>query len=270
MKVTGQLRELTHEYKNPIQYYIQLNEDYIHLNPFLGKNVSIRFLNEIHCIHCGRKIKKTYNNGSCYPCFINLPQNDLCIVKPSLCHFDQGTCRDESFGLSQCMIPHYVYLALSSDVKVGLTRKPNAFKRWVDQGAVQSIPIAEVPTRKIAGELELFLTNHLPDKTNWRKMLKGEIAEANLFQIREEIRKVIPEEYQSYLFEVDEIYEFIYPLAESVEKVSSFSLDKNNEVKGKMIGIKGQYLIFEHGVMNIKKHAGYHVEIEWHSEDSLR
>ncbi|WP_153944945.1 DUF2797 domain-containing protein, partial [Acinetobacter baumannii] len=69
-----------------------------------------------------------------------------------------------------CMIPHYVYLALSSGVKVGLTRKNNEKKRWVDQGAVRAIPIAEVPTRKMAGELEVYLTQYVADKTDWRKM----------------------------------------------------------------------------------------------------
>ncbi len=262
MKFSGQLRELFHEYKEPIQYYLQINDDHIPLNQHIGKVMKLRFLEEINCIHCGRKVKKTYNNGSCYPCFIKLPQNDLCIVKPNLCHYDQGTCRDESFAKSQCLIPHYVYLALSSDVKVGITRKPNAYKRWIDQGAVQSIPIAEVPTRKMAGDLELFLTNHLPDKTNWRKMLKCDIAEADLLSIREEIKAVIPEEYQKYLIEVDQINEFTYSVLESLEKIKSFSLDKTPAIEGKLIGIKGQYILLDNGVFNMKKHTGYKVEVE--------
>ncbi|TCS79413.1 DUF2797 domain-containing protein [Tepidibacillus fermentans] len=262
MKYSGQLLELQHEYKEPIEYYLQLGDGKIPLNPYLGHTIKIINLHEIHCIYCGRKVKKTYNNGYCYPCFIKLPQNDLCIVKPNLCHYDQGTCRDSEFGDQHCMVPHYVYLALSSDVKVGLTRKTNAFKRWVDQGAIQSIPIAELPTRKMAGELEYFLSQHLPDKTNWRKMLKEEIADKDIRKIREEILALIPEEYQSYLLDVDQIQEFIYPIEGTVKNVTAINLDKQSVYEGKLVGMKGQYLIFDSGVFNIKKYAGYQVEIE--------
>jgi len=263
LKLIGQLLELTHQVYQPIQYSLQIGEEKVSLNEAIGRNVKIAFKNEIHCIHCGRKIKKTYNNGSCYPCFIKLPQNDLCIVKPSLCHYAEGTCRDPEFGDHQCNIPHYVYLALSSDVKIGLTRTPNAMKRWVDQGAVQSIPIAELPTRKMAGDLELFLTQHLPDKTNWRKMLKGDIEEKDILQIREEVRNLIPEEYQQYLLDIEEINEFIYPIQEKVTNITSVNLDKQPIFEGKLIGMKGQYLLFDAGVLNVKKYAGYHIEIEF-------
>jgi len=269
LKIEGQLRELTHEYGDPIQYYLQIDQNHIHLNPYIGGAMKLHFLEEIHCIHCGRKVKKTYNNGYCYPCFKQLPQNDLCIVKPNLCHYDEGTCRDESFGETHCMVPHYVYLALSSDVKVGLTRKTNAFKRWVDQGAVQSIPIAEVPTRKMAGDLELFLSNHLPDKTNWRKMLKGEIADADLLSVRDEIKSIIPEEYQPYLIQIDQINEFSYTMLESLDKIKSLNLDKTPTIEGKLIGIKGQYIIFDHGVFHMKKHSGYKVEVELLDSESM-
>ncbi|GBF10177.1 DUF2797 domain-containing protein [Tepidibacillus infernus] len=262
MKVSGELRELVHKVEEPVQYFLQINEENIHLNPYIGKQMKLSYQNEIHCIHCGRKIKKSYNNGSCYPCFVKLPQNDLCIVKPHECHFDQGTCRDESFAEDHCMVPHYVYLALSSDVKVGLTRKTNAFKRWVDQGAVQSIPIAELPTRKMAGELEFYLSQFMPDKTNWRKMLKGEIAEKDLFKIREEIREKIPEEFHPYLLEVEQIHAFIYPILETLDHISSLTLDKQSKIEGRLLGIKGQYLLLDSGVINIKKHAGYLVQIE--------
>ena len=262
MKYSGQLVELSHQYENPIQYTLQIGEDKVQLNSYIGQTVKIHFLHEIHCIHCGRKVKKTYNNGSCYPCFIKLPQNDLCIVKPSLCHYDAGTCRDSEFGDHFCMVPHYVYLALSSDVKVGLTRKTNAMKRWVDQGAVQSIPIAELPTRKMAGDLELFLTDHLPDKTNWRKMLKGELAEKDILEVRTKILQIIPEKYHPYLLDVEEINEFLYPIEETVEKLTSMNLDKQPNYEAKLIGIKGQYLLFDIGVLNLKKYTGYHIELE--------
>lgn len=261
MRHIGQLVEISHDYQTPIQYFLHIENEKIYLNPHIGSKITIKFLDEKHCIHCGRKTNKTFNNGYCYPCFRDLPQNDLCIVKPSLCHFELGTCRDEEFGKHQCMTPHYVYLALSSDVKVGLTRKTNAFKRWVDQGAIKSIPIAELPTRKMAGDLELFLTDHLPDKTNWRKMLKGEVDDKDLFEIRARIFPLIPEEYQEYLLDVEQINEFIYPTeAASLEKIKSLSLDKEPSFTGVLTGIKGQYLLLDQAVINVKKHLGYKIE----------
>lgn len=261
MEASGQIQGLIHQYEKPLQYFLTINEENIHLNPYIGSTIKIVSRDEINCIHCGRKIKKTYNNGFCYPCFKKLPQNDLCIVKPNLCHFDEGTCRDEAFGTSHCMIPHYVYLALSSDVKVGITRKANELKRWGDQGAVQAIPLAEVPTRKIAGELEVALAQHLPDKTNWRNMLKGTIAEKDLLKVWHEVKTLVPENYQSYLLDMNEIFEFIYPVQEFPEKIKSLNLDKNEEIEGRLMGIKGQYIILDIGVFNIKKHTGYFVDI---------
>lgn len=262
MRISGHLKELSHQHENPVKYFLQVNDEKIQINQYINRQVKIKFLNEINCVHCGREIKKTYNNGYCYPCFIKLPQNDICIVKPNLCHYDNGTCRDELFGQDYCLLPHYVYLALSSDVKVGITRKTNAFRRWIDQGAVQSIPIAELPTRKKAGDLEIFLSQHLPDKTNWRKMLKGEIAKKDILEVREEIRPLIPEEFQSYLLDEKLINEFIYPITESLDKIKSVTLDKMPEVVGKLLGIKGQYLILDIGVFNIRKHTGYKVDVE--------
>ncbi|OEF99413.1 hypothetical protein BHF71_02180 [Vulcanibacillus modesticaldus] len=264
MKIFGQLQELSHQYDDPIQYFLQVDQERINLNQFLGTNIKLKFLDKINCIYCGRKIKKSYNNGFCYPCFKKLPQNDLCIVKPNLCHFEGGTCRDNSYGDRQCMVPHYVYLALSSDVKVGLTRKTNSIKRWIDQGAIQSVPIAELPTRKEAGELEFLLSKYLPDKTNWRKMLKGEISNKDILSVKEEITSYIPEKYSPYILQKEEIREFKYPILEfAPEKIVSITFDKQSELAGRLLGIKGQYLLFDVGVLNIKKHAGYNIEVEF-------
>lgn len=262
MQIRGMLQGLNHRYEHPLQYFVQLSKEEYKLNDFLGQELQLQFEGEIECVHCGRRIKKTFSNGSCYPCFKNLPQNDLCIMKPHECHFDQGTCRDESWGESHCMIPHYVYLALSSGVKVGLTRKHNQMKRWGDQGAVQAFPIAEVPTRKMAGELEDALTEHIADKTNWRKMLLGDIDEADLQQVREEIIALVPEQFQSFILREEEMIEFTYPILEKTEKIKSYNLDKQPIFSDRLIGIKGQYLIFEKGVINMRKYAGYYLSIQ--------
>ncbi|QYY42304.1 Protein of unknown function [Aneurinibacillus thermoaerophilus] len=261
VKHTGFLQGFVHKYENPVQYILKLNEAKVLMNGWIGRSIRVEFLDNIKCVHCGRSIKKTYNNGYCYPCFVKLPENDLCIVKPHECHYHLGTCRDSEWGVAHCMVPHYVYLAVSSGVKVGLTRKNNEKKRWVDQGAVQAIAIAEVPTRKIAGELEAYLTQYLADKTDWRKMLKGEVEPVDLIGLREKIYEYFPEEYKQYMIEEDEWMNFIYPILEQVQKVKPYNLDKQPVIEDRLIGMKGQYLLFENGVLNIRKYYGYQVEI---------
>ncbi len=264
MEQTGKLLGLVHTYHGkdqPVDYFLHVEEEKIPLNELLGQNLTITYLGLKHCVACGRKTNKTFNSGYCYPCFTNLAENDLCIVKPHECHYDQGTCRDAAFGESYCMIPHYVYLALSSDVKVGLTRKHNQLKRWVDQGAIRAIPIAELPTRRMAGELEFHLSKFMPDKTNWRKMLKGDVNEVDLLALRDEAYAHFPEEFQAFKLREDEWVDITYPILDSLDKITSMSLDKQEEISGKLIGAKAQYLMFEQGVFHTRKHAGYQVRI---------
>lgn len=260
MNITGFIQGFAHRYEEPVGYTLVIGEEQIDVNSLIGKEVSLRYTGAITCIHCGRKIKKTYNNGSCYPCFINLAENDLCIVKPHECHFEHGTCRDDEFALTHCMIPHYVYLAISSSVKVGITRKNNEKKRWVDQGAVQAIPFAEVPTRKLAGELEVILSQHISDKTNWRKMLKGDIDWVDLMELRQELTGHIPLKFHPYLLSVEEETHITYPVMEALDKVTAYNLDKEPLIEDRLIGIKGQYLLFSKGVLNVKKYAGYEAQ----------
>lgn len=261
MKHTGIIQGFVHQYDNPVQYRLKLDGEAILANEWIGKTIRISTLGRMKCIYCGRSIKKTYNNGYCYPCFTKLPENDLCIVKPHECHCHLGTCRDPEWGEAHCMIPHYVYLALSSGVKVGLTRKNNEKKRWVDQGAIRAIPIAEVPTRKIAGELEVYLTQYVADKTDWRKMLKGEVELVDLLELREEIYNYFLEEYKPYILKEDEWMDFAYPILEQIQKVKAYNLDKQPVIEDRLIGIKGQYFIFENGVLNVRKYCGYEVEV---------
>jgi hypothetical protein len=256
----GFLNELKHHPQTPVQYFLELDGQRVSLNEFVGGEVQLTFLDEKACCACGRKVKKLYGGGYCYPCVTTLAECDLCIMKPHECHYHLGTCRDDEFAQTHCMIPHYVYLALSSNVKVGLTRKNREMTRWIDQGAIRAIPIAEVPNRKMAGELEMAIAEHIADKTDWRKMLKGVVEEVDLFEVREKVKEIVPEEFRQYLFDVDELYEFTYPILETLEKIKSLSFDKETTIRGKLLGIKGQYLILDCGVLNVKKHTGYKVE----------
>ncbi|MGF7034829.1 hypothetical protein J2T17_005798 [Paenibacillus mucilaginosus] len=259
---SGMLQGLAHRYEAPVQYRLKLDDTEIPLNDWIGETLHIQFTGEIRCIHCSRKIKKTYNSGYCYPCFTELAENDLCIVKPHECHFDQGTCRDPEFAQTYCMVPHYVYLAVSSGLKVGLTRKGNQMKRWTDQGAMQAIPLAELPTRKLAGELEFELSKHVMDKTDWRKMLKGQVDEIDLLRSRQEILAHVPEAFRPYLLDDEEVHEFVYPQLQSPEKIKTYDLAKAPLITDRLIGIKGNYLIFEGAVLNVKKFSGYKVNMD--------
>jgi hypothetical protein len=240
-----------------VEYRLELGDETIPLNPLIGSAVRIAFEGEKRCIYCNRKSNKLFNSGSCWPCFQRLAINDMCQVKPHLCHYE--TCREPEWGDAHCMIPTYVYLAKSSDIKVGISR--NLPGRWLDQGAVEAVPIALVPTRKMAGELELFLSQHIQDKTNWRKMLKGEVVETPILEVRERILSLIPDDFRGYLLTDEQVRRFTYPVAEVPEKITSHDLEKG-AAEGRLLGVKGSYLILNTGVLNLPKFAGYLVSFE--------
>lgn len=237
-----------------VEYSLKLGDQLIALNRLIGGHISLTFEGEKRCVHCNRKSSKLFSNGSCWPCFQKLARNDLCIVKPHLCHYD--TCREQEWGDLHCMIPTYVYLAKSSDVKVGLTR--NIPGRWMDQGAVEAVLFALLPTRKMAGDLELVLTQYLHDKTNWRRMLKGEVTETDLLSERDRVLPLVPEDFRGYLLPEEKLRSFAYPVAEVPDKITSHDLDKES-AEGRLVGIKGNYLILNSGVINVPKFAGYKV-----------
>ncbi len=262
MDYIGHIKDLQTTYATPINYQLVIGEEKIPLNNLLNKELRITFLHEIRCIECGRITKKSFNNGFCYPCFQKLPQNDLCFVKPHTCHYHLGTCRDNSFAENYCNTPHYVYLSFTNELKVGITQKERLKFRWIDQGAIKALPIALVPDRKTAGELEFFLSKYIPDKTNWRKMLLGEFSEIDFLAKVAEIKQIIPEGYQPYILTESMFSEFIYPQSEQILKVNSLSFAKDDIIEGKLIGIKGQYLILVNGVFSLKKHLGYKVNFK--------
>jgi len=273
--VSGQLRGLRHTVSEDsangqvihyqVNYEIANRDEQMNLNPAIGKRIRIEFAGERSCIQCGRKVRKLYQNGYCFPCVTTLAECDLCIVKPHQCHYHLGTCRDPQFGDTQCMIPHYVYLADSSGVKVGLTRKGRQLTRWVDQGATSAMLFAEVPTRKMAGELEMEIAKHLPDKTDWRKMLRdtGD-NDVDLRTIREEIIQWLNPDYHPYVLKENTgVVRFRYPRDELwTPMVKSITLDKQPILEALITGVKGQYLILDTGVFNVRRHAGYHVNVE--------
>ena len=266
----GQLKKMHARLVNPVQYDLPLGDQMIALNPLIGKPIKLTYTGHIFCVHCHRSIKKSFNQGYCYPCFISLAQCDMCIMKPETCHFEAGTCREPAWGETFCFQPHVVYLANSSGIKVGITRKTQIPTRWIDQGAVQALPIFKVQSRYIAGLIEVVIAKHVSDKTSWQQMLKNHGEPIDLAVNRDELASKCKTEIieivqrfdqQAIEFLTDEpIVDIHFPVDSYPVKIKSFNLDKNPDVSGVLHGIKGQYLLLDTGVINIRKFSGYEVE----------
>ncbi|WP_372980656.1 DUF2797 domain-containing protein [Marinobacter sediminum] len=266
--VSGRLRKMPAEAGEPVTYSIAVGDSRIPLNEYLGKQVRIDFEGVIRCINCDRTTKKSFNQGYCFPCFRKLAACDTCIMSPEKCHYHLGTCREPEWGETHCMVEHVVYLANSSGLKVGITRGTQVPTRWIDQGAVDAIPMVRVATRYLAGLVEVACKAHVADRTNWRAMLKGDVPELNLAEERQRILGLIADDLSALkeshgpdsIREVDEDgLGLSYPVAVWPEKVKTHNLDKAPEVEGVLEGIKGQYLILDTGVINIRKFTGYEV-----------
>lgn len=272
MKVTGNLAKMhTSLVNGEAHYTLPVGDELVPMNELIGKSVQLKYEDEIHCIACGRKTKKSFSQGYCYPCFSKLAQCDMCIVKPETCHYFEGTCREPAWGEQHCMQDHFVYLANSSGIKVGITRGSQIPTRWMDQGATQALPIFKVKNRLISGKIEVVIKQHVADKTDWRRMLKGIPDAIDLGLRRDELVAECQQEIQqiesecgtdtvNYLDNETQV-EIAYPVSEYPSKVASFSFDKKPLVEGSLMGIKGQYLIFDTGVINIRKFGGYKVSV---------
>lgn len=252
-------------------YHMVLGEQRVAMNPLVGQAIKLVFAGEIHCQACDRLIKKSYSGGFCFPCAQSLAQCDLCFMKPETCHYDAGTCREPEWGEAVCMQDHIVYLANSSGVKVGITRIGQVPARWIDQGAIQAMPIFRVKSRYQSGLVEVMFKSHVSDRTDWRKMLKGQVEAVDLPAKRDELMTECHDEIailqqrfgeQAIMPLSDQdVVEIDYPVQQYPEKVTSQNFDKTPEISGILHGIKGQYLILDSGVLNIRKFSGYHITL---------
>ena len=268
MKYKGNLHKMRSYHEETVVYELELSGQKLRLNDCLGEKIAIENLQQIDCIHCGRKTNKSFSQGFCYPCFSSLAQCDLCIMSPEKCHFHLGTCREPEWGLSHCMKPHIVYLSNTSGAKVGITRETQIPTRWIDQGALQALPIIRVSKRYYSGLIETAFKKHISDRTNWRTMLKNEAEPLDLYQIFDSLWPAIASELDAEVIDDIKILaaknasqNFLYPAQLYPEKIVSFNLDKTPVVEGRLDAIKGQYLILDSGVINIRKFAGYQVSI---------
>jgi len=261
MQYEGVLTKMQTENGSPIQYYLVFEADFLHMNQLLDKKLSIEFL-KYECLNC-RLDKKIYRQGFCYDCFFDIPQAADWIIRPELstAHLNKED-RDLAYEKKVQLQPHIVYLANSSNVKVGVTRKSQVPTRWIDQGAHEAIEIVEVPNRYLAGITEVALKDYVGDKTNWRTMLKNEIQDVNLIEWRDKLRQYIPKESQEYYIENNTETHLEFPVLRYPDKLKSLNLQKTPFFEGVLKGIKGQYLIFEDNtVFNVRGSEGYFVSI---------
>ena len=261
MPYQGVLRKMQTEMASPIQYYLVFENDFLHINQLLDKTVQIRFL-KYQCLNCGKDLP-IYRQGFCKTCFYETPAAGEWIMRPELstAHLDKED-RDLAYEKKAQLQPHVVYLANSSNIKVGVTRKSQVPTRWIDQGAHEAIEIVETPNRYLAGITEVALKDHLSDKTNWRRMLTNMVKDENLVEWRDSLKAYIPEEAADYFVTHNEEIHLEFPVLQYPEKVKSLNLEKTPSFTGVLKGIKGQYLIFEDNtVFNVRGHEGYYVEL---------
>jgi len=261
MQYRGNLSKMRVAWNSPIDYFLQLGDSEIALNPLIGSTISLEYTGVIHCVNCGKITTKSYNQGFCFNCFQTAPEADESVIRPELSMAQFGLARDLDWAKEHDLVDHFVYLAVTNDLKVGVTRFHQIPTRWIDQGAVQAIKLAKTPNRHIAGVIENLLKRFVADRTQWQAMLKEDISsDIHLEQEKKRIGALLPFELQQYLEPDNSITKIVYPGSFILGKIASVSFDKTPVVEGKLVRIKGQYLMFDDGnVLNIRKHAGYSV-----------
>ncbi|MEC8811322.1 MAG: DUF2797 domain-containing protein [Pseudomonadota bacterium] len=270
-QLVGTLAKMKTTLGDQVEYRLPVGDERLDLNPFLGKPIKLTFTEQIFCTHCGRKTKKSFDQGYCYPCFRSLAQCDTCIIKPEQCHFEEGTCREPDWARNFCFQGHTVYLANSSGIKVGITRNDQVPTRWIDQGAIQALPVFQVQNRFHSGLVEITLGKYVADKTRWQAMLKNQVTELDMIAERDKLLQQCQLELDALQDQLGEHavvamtdaqpVNITYPVLEYPSKVVSLNFDKTPEVAGTLLGIKGQYLLLDSGVINIRKFTGYQVEV---------
>jgi hypothetical protein len=260
----GVLVKMKTELNNPIRYYLTFPSMFVRVNELIGKTITFTHTGYC-CLNCGSN-ETIFRQGFCKRCFFETPTAGDWIMRPELsqAHLDIED-RDLAYEKKVQLQPHVVYLAVSSGLKVGVTRKTQVPTRWIDQGAHQSIPIVEVPNRYLAGITEVALKEHYNDKTNWRRMLTQDPSQMDLVAERDRALQWLPQEVNPYIktTENDATLFLQFPLEQPPTKVKSVNLTKSKMHSGKLVGIKGQYLVFaDQSVMNVRSHEGVSVRME--------
>ena len=264
MQLEGNILKMRAEYATPVNYFLPVGGNEIVMNDLIGKEISMNFTGQINCISCGKQTKTSFGQGFCYNCLQTSPEASESVVRPELSKAHLGIARDMEWAERHDLINHHVYLAVSGDVKVGVTRYHQVPTRWIDQGASSAIKLATTPNRHIAGVIEVFLKKYFTDKTDWRTMLKNEIADnISLLDEKQKVFQLLPSELKKYFEPDNEVIEIDYPVLSFPKNIKSIGFDKTPKIEGILTGIKGQYLMFQDdSVLNIRKHNGYFLQIK--------
>jgi hypothetical protein len=252
------LKKMDTDLQDVVQYTLDIHGETHNMNDYIGKNIKIEWSGDVIC-SCKKVMKKFYRSGFCYQCYWDSPMASQSIFKPELCTAHLGIEeRDLEWEKEFQIAPHYVYLANSSGIKVGITRGSQGVIRWMDQGASQAILLAEVPNRRFSGDIEVSLKRFVADVTNWRKMLSGTPDFVDLVQLKEELSLHVPEELKQYILPNNTVTEIKYPVTKYPTKIKSVKLERTPIIEGELMGIKGQYLLLdEDRVFNIRSHEGF-------------
>jgi hypothetical protein len=270
MRATGNIRKMKStlgevvEYNLPLFNVLEPHEE-IPLNQFVGKDISLRFENEINCVITGQKIKKTYGDGMSFKAFQSSPLAVESIIRPELSRIHEGIAlRDKEWEEAHHITPHVTYVSLTSGLKVGVTRTTQIPTRWIDQGAVEAVLLAETAYRQAAGLIEVSLKKHIADKTNWRNMLKNEFTNSmGILEMKKKLVSLIPDDLKQFISDKNEVTKINFPVIQYPQKLTSLNLDKVPVIEKKLMGIKGQYLIFDDNtVINLRSHTAYKVTLE--------
>ncbi len=260
---SGIIRKM-HAYLNPeVQYELPMDGARIPLNSLINHRIRLSFSGEIFCIKCNNKIKKTFAQGYCFPCFRDAPETSECILRPELCRAHEGQSRDMEWSKTHCLTDQHIYMSFTGNLKIGVTRNTQIPTRWIDQGATKALILCTTPNRYLAGLIEVHLKQFYSDRTHWIKMLSGKFEEPDFDQCYLDAKKHLSQQFSEYIID-SKWTDIKYPIASIPEKIKSFSFDKEPSYEGILTGIKGQYLIFkENTVLNIRKHTGYHISLDY-------
>ncbi len=253
-----------------VDYTLEVGTTTLPARELLGTRLTLRWSGRIECLACGRAVSKSYCQGYCHPCSRRLARCDICVLRPERCHFHLGTCREPEWGRTHCMRPHLVYLANGSGLKVGITREEGVPRRWIEQGAAAALPIARTGSRRAAGFVEARIAREVSDRTDWRRMVTRDPPPLDLRKARERVRPLLEglgtrePVWGDFLEPLPDApaWRFAYPVMEWPRRPRAVALEKEPVLEGTLTGIKGLYLFFGDRVLNVRRHAGYQVELE--------
>ena len=262
MHFQGVVKKMVTELSTPINYFIEFEDNFIHLNQFIDKLFKFECIG-YSCLSCSES-QNLYRQGFCKSCFFESPLTGDWIMRPELskAHLNIAD-RDLDYEKKIQLQPHVVYLSNTGRIKVGVTRKSQIPYRWIDQGAHEAVELLQTPNRFLAGEAEVALKKYMSDKTNWRSMLKNERDSSNIKSSKDHAKNFIPSNLLHYFVDASNVLSIDFPVLEYPDNPKSIKLNKDSFFSGILKGVKGQYLIFEKNqVLNYRAHEGHIFKIE--------